>query len=297
MSVPPPRRLALVFTDIVGSTQLAQRLGPEWPAVIRRHRELARGGWRAHDGREIDTAGDGFFVVFESSGPAVAAAVAVQRSLLDAPWPDGASVRVRAGVHVGYAVEYDGSLVGYEVHRAARITAAAHGGQVLVSAVVAREVGTASDGPDFLDLGRHPLKDLAADEHLFQVVATGLPRDFPAVRAEGPGGAGARVPSTLRNSVAIPPGELVLPDGRTVPMTGYGLRIGRTPDNDLVLTDGAVSRHHCAITATNGGFIVTDLQSTHGTTVSGIRLTRPRLLADGDVLGVGASDLAVRWPV
>lgn len=134
-------------------------------------------------------------------------------------------------------MEYDGSFVGYEVHRAARIAAAAHGGQVLMSAVAAAET-TLPGRPDafeVLDLGSYPLKDLAEDERLFQVVAPGLQHDFPAVRAAGPGGGrDADVPSTVRNGVDIAPGAVVLADGRSVPLTGYGLRIGRTPDNDLV---------------------------------------------------------------
>ncbi|GAA4811422.1 hypothetical protein GCM10025786_14970 [Nocardioides caeni] len=295
----PVGELALLFTDIEGSTQLAQALGAGWPSVLRLHRELGRAAWQAHDGQEVDTAGDGFFVVFTEREAAVAAAVAAQRSLSAAQWPDGATVRVRMGLHHGRVTTYDGSYVGYEVHRAARVAAAAHGGQVLATVSALQGLVIASE-PDVsaVDLGRHPLKDIAEPERLFQLTGPGLPRGFPPVRSlAGKGPAAAiEVPSTMRSGVDVLPATLTLPDGRTLMLTTYGARIGRTPDNDLVLADPAVSRHHCAISATNGGFVVTDLQSTHGTRVAGERIAAPQLLANGDVLRVGDTEIAFAWP-
>ncbi len=290
---------ALVFTDIEGSTALVQALGPAWPGVLRAHRELCRTTWRRYDGEEVDTAGDGFFLVFPDAPAALAAAVEAQRALSAATWPEGADLRVRMGVHHGPVTTYDGSYLGYEVHRAARIGAAAHGGQVLVSAPVADALPLAGE-PDVraVDLGQHPLKDLAAPERLFQVTGPGLRRAFPPVRtpAAGDAAAAAAVPSTVRSGLEVAPALLTTADGQRVLLTSYGLRVGRTPDNDLVLADPLVSRHHCAISATGGGFVLTDLQSTHGTRVGGVPLTAPRLLADGDVVALGDTELRFTWP-
>lgn len=296
---PGPGELTLVFTDIEGSTALAQGLGPRWPDVLRLHRETGRAVWHRFGGYEVDTAGDGFFLVFSDRAAAVGAAVAAQRELTAAAWPDGATVRVRIGIHHGTVSTYDGSYVGYEVHRAARIAAAAHGGQVLASlAAVAGLVLPDEPGLAAVDLGLHPLKDIVVPERLFQVTAPGLTRAFGPVRSLGgpDGAAAAELPSTVRSGVDVLPGLLTMPDGQRVPLTSYGLRIGRTPDNDLVLADPAVSRHHCAISATNGGFVLTDLQSTHGTTVDTVPVDAPRLLADGEVVRVGDTDLAFTWP-
>lgn len=296
---PPSGTLALLFTDLEGSTRLSQRLGARWTSVLRRHRELSRAVWRSHDGHEVDTAGDGFFVVFADATRAVAAAVAAQRALSAGGWPEGADVRVRIGVHLGEVARYDDGYVGYEVHRAARLTAAAHGGQVVASAPVVALGTPHGAGISVVDLGWHRLPDLVEPEHVFQLTAPGLPVAFPPLRGaeRGAGGGAADVPATYRSDVAVPPGLLALPDGRTVPVTTYGLRIGRSPDNDLVLADRDVSRHHCVLTATNGGFVLTDLRSTHGTCVNAARLRTPRVLEDGDRIQVGGALLAFHWPV
>ena len=131
----PTGTVTFLFTDIEGSTRLAQELGAGWPPLLERHREIARAAWAAHDGVEIGTEGDAFFVVFTSAlSRRCAAAVAAQRALAAEPWPAGAEVRVRMGMHTGEGVLSGGRYVGLDVHRAARIAAAGHGGQVLLSA-------------------------------------------------------------------------------------------------------------------------------------------------------------------
>ena len=124
-----------LFSDIELSTQLESDVGRERYAAVReRHRAILRDVWAAHDGREQVTEGDSFFVVFAEAPAAVEAAVDGQRRLAAEPWPDDAAIRVRMGVHVGRGeLDADGSYVGHDVHRAARIEAAAHGGQVLLS--------------------------------------------------------------------------------------------------------------------------------------------------------------------
>ena len=103
-------------------------------------------------------------------------------------------------------------------------------------------------------------------------------------------------PATMRNPVDVPDGQLAGEHGPPAVVTGYGLRLGRTPDNDLVIDDGEVSRHHCAITAIEGGFVLTDLHSTNGTYLGDRRITS-QVLADGDRLRVGSCVLTFRWPV
>jgi class 3 adenylate cyclase len=290
-----PSTKALLFTDIEGSTQLTASLGDAWPEVLHLHRVAGREGWQRHGGHEVDTAGDGFFVVFDAPGDGVAAAVDVQRTLTATTWPHQAEVRVRMGLHVGTVVEYDGSFVGYEVHRAARIAAAAHGGQVVASEPVVTALG-AAPVPDVttVDLGRHPLKDLADDEHLFQVCAPGLLTAFPPLRTDGADS--APVPATYLNPVDIAPARLSMPDGRLLTLTAYGARLGRASDNDVVLAEERVSRHHCSIGATDGGFILTDLHSTHGTFVNDVRVDAPQLLGDGDRIRIGRTEIGFAWP-
>ncbi len=291
------RLLALLFTDIEGSTRHAQRLGSDWRDVLRQHREISRLSWQGRGGFEVDTAGDGFFVTFERAFEAVRAAIEVQQAMTAATWPGDAPIRVRMGVHVGAVVAYDGSFIGYDVHRAARISAAAHGGQLLASRTIVAAFDDQPDGLVITDLGTHALKDLAEDERLFQIHADGMLTDFPKVRSLG--AADAELPElarTLLRPEAVASAALRLDDGRTIIVTEQGARIGRQPDNDLVITEPNTSRHHCVITAAKDGFVLTDLQSTHGTTVNQTRVTEPRLLDDGDELMVGKTRMVFVWP-
>lgn len=291
------QRLAMLFSDIEGSTLHANRLKDQWKDVLRLHRETCRRAWKDHRGHEVDTAGDGFFVVFPTVRDAVAAAIQAQRDLAAADWPGGRPIRSRTGVHVGVVSSYDGSFVGYDVHRAARIMGTANGGQVVVSQAVIEDFETRPEGLEITDLGTHPLKDLAEEERLFQVRAEGMLTSFPRIKSLGTSGAAAAaVARTLYRPADVSAAELVMEDGRTLTLDENGLRIGRMPDNDLVLNDNLVSRHHCAITGTPAGFVLTDLQSTHGTTVNDERVTVARPLADGDELVIGATRIRFSQP-
>ncbi|WP_188111151.1 adenylate/guanylate cyclase domain-containing protein [Nocardioides antri] len=297
MSELSQQRLAMLFSDIEGSTLHANRLGGQWKDVLRLHRETCRRAWAAHQGHEVDTAGDGFFVVFGSVTAAVAAAVQAQRELTALDWPGGRPIRSRMGLHVGVVSSYDGSFVGYDVHRAARIMGTANGGQVVASQAVVLDFQTKPDGLEITDLGHHPLKDLAEEERLFQIHAEGMLSSFPRIKSLGTSGAAAAaVARTLYRPAAVSTAELIMDDGRTLKVDEHGLRIGRQPDNDLVLNDGKASRHHCAITGTPAGFVLTDLQSTHGTTVNGERVTMARPLEDGDELVVGDTRMRFTQP-
>ncbi|MDR7419329.1 MAG: adenylate/guanylate cyclase domain-containing protein [Armatimonadota bacterium] len=179
----PGGTVTFLFTDIEGSTRLLQRLGSRYDRLLEEHRRLIRTAVEAEGGHEVSTEGDAFFVVFASAARAVAAAVAAQRALTDFAWPEDAIVRVRMGVHTGEGTPAAGDYVGLDVHRAARICAAAHGGQILVShATRALVEANLPTGIILRSMGEHRLKDLLRPEHLFQVVAPGLPEEFPPLR-------------------------------------------------------------------------------------------------------------------
>jgi predicted ATPase/class 3 adenylate cyclase len=177
--------VAFVFTDIEGSTHLAQTLAATgWETLLDRHRELVRGAVAAHGGHEVGTEGDGFFLAFSRTSDAVAAAVDAQRALAAEPWPDDAPVRVRMGIHTGDGrLDRDGSYVGADVHRAARVAAAGHGGQVLLSETTSSLVGDELPaGVALRGLGEHRLKDLRP-ERICQLVIDGLRTEFPPIRS------------------------------------------------------------------------------------------------------------------
>jgi predicted ATPase/class 3 adenylate cyclase len=182
----------MLFADIEGSTQLLHRLGEGFAAVRARLRELVRAATAAHRGHEVDWAGDGVFLVFSSAREAVSAAAELQWALARELWPDAGAPRLRVGIHTGEPELGDEGYVGMDVVIAARICAAGHGGQILVSRAT-RDVTDPASLPDmsFRSLGRHQMKDVPTTEQLFQLVGPGLPDDFPPLRTLG----GATLPA------------------------------------------------------------------------------------------------------
>ncbi|RKN17254.1 adenylate/guanylate cyclase domain-containing protein [Micromonospora musae] len=179
----PTGWVTFVFTDIEGSTRLAQLLGPEYRPVLREHRRLLRRTLAGTGGAELLTEGDSFFLAFADATAALTACLTAQRALTSHDWPTPeAAPRVRMGLHTGYAEPRDGEYASPEVHRAARIAAAAHGGQVLCSASTARRADPLPAGASLLDLGLHRLRGFDDRERLFQLVAPGLERQFPRPR-------------------------------------------------------------------------------------------------------------------
>ena len=164
----PTGTVTLLFTDVEGSTQLLERLGAEaYAEALEQHRRLLRDAFRRHDGYEVDTQGDAFFVAFPRAAAAVAAAQEAQGALADGP------VHVRVGIHTGEPIPTAEGYVGVDVHKGARIAAAGHGGQVLLSSTT-RDLVEA----DVRDLGEHRLKDLTAPERLYQLGHD----DFPPLK-------------------------------------------------------------------------------------------------------------------
>jgi predicted ATPase/class 3 adenylate cyclase/Tfp pilus assembly protein PilF len=179
----PTGTVTLLFSDIEGSTSLLQHLGNRYADVLADHRQLLRAAFQAAGGYEVDTAGDGFFVAFHRATDAATAAVAAQRAMTTQSWPEGAQVRVRMGLHTGEPILAGGGYVGLDIHRAARICAAGHGGQILLSQTTRDLVAyDLPEGVHVRDLGEHRLKDLHRSERLFQLVIPDSRVDFPALR-------------------------------------------------------------------------------------------------------------------
>jgi predicted ATPase/class 3 adenylate cyclase len=182
----PDGTVALLFTDIEGSTRLLLQLGDGYAALLEAHRELLRRAFQRQGGMEVDTQGDAFLVVFRRAPQAVLAAAEAQRGLADHPWPKNASVRVRMGIHTGAPVRTQEGYAGLVLHQGARIMSAGHGGQVVLSQVTADLVrGDLPAGMAVRDLGIHRLKDLPEPEHLYQLDVDGLPTEFPSLRTLG----------------------------------------------------------------------------------------------------------------
>jgi predicted ATPase/class 3 adenylate cyclase len=181
----PTGTVTFVFTDIEGSTRLVRDLGSGYHQLLATHHAILRDAFREHRGYEVRTAGDSFFVAFRSAPEAVAGVVQAQRVLAAQAWPGGAAVRVRMGVHTGEGPAAADDYGGLDVNRAARIAAAAHGGQVIISDATRSLLEPRLPiGVELRDLGEHKLRDLDRPERLFQLLIGGLQRDFPAIRSQ-----------------------------------------------------------------------------------------------------------------
>ena len=181
---PPVGTVTFLFTDIEGSTRLLQALGDEYGEVLVAHGHVMRTAIADQGGAGVRTEGDSFFAVFSSANAAIAAAVAAQRGLASPNWTAAVALRVRMGLHTGEGRLVGQDYVGLDVHRAARIAAAAHGGEILISHTTSTLVaGSLLTGVAVRDLGEHRLKDLDRPERLYRVIIDGLPTDFPPPRS------------------------------------------------------------------------------------------------------------------
>jgi DNA-binding NarL/FixJ family response regulator len=209
--------VTLLFTDIEGSTGLVQSLGERYPEALEEHRRAVRAAVAAHGGEEIDCRGDEFSVAFRDATSAVTAAQAIQHG-------HTSSMRVRIGIHSGDPIRVDGSYVGLDVHRAARICAAGHGGQILVSETTCELLGA---GKDLRDLGEHHLRGLDRAEHIHQVGT----QEFPALRADA-----AETGLGARTRVVIAEDSVLLREGvaRLLDDAGFEI-VGQAGDADELM--------------------------------------------------------------
>ena len=178
-----------LFTDVEGSTRLLKLLRDTYRPVLAEHGALIEAAMTEHRGMVVDTQGDSFFAVFPRARDAALAAVDAQRALAGHDWPDGVEVRVRMGIDTGEVEREGGCYVGLAVHRAARISAAAHGGQILVSSTTRTLLADEEaelPGVDLRDRGSHALKDITRPVRVYQVLAPGTAARAAAA-ADAPG--------------------------------------------------------------------------------------------------------------
>jgi adenylate cyclase len=192
--------MTFLFSDIEGSTALLTRLGNRYARVLENYQKTIRGALAVFAGEEVDTAGDGFFAVFEDAGKAVATVVQCQRAFGTEPWATEVGLRVRMGLHTGEAIATPSGFIGIDIHRASRICSAAHGGQVLLSASTTRAAGKQlPEGVTIRLLGNFMLKDFTHPEELSQLIIPGTPSEFPLPRTEFPVPTLAVLPFVDRN--------------------------------------------------------------------------------------------------
>jgi len=226
----PTGTVTFLFTDIEGSTRLMRELGADYVPLQVKHHEILRNAFRSNEGRELRTEGDSFFCVFKSAVDACNAAAAAQRAFSEETWPKGGQLRVRVGLHTGEAPLMGDEYIGLDVHHAARIAAAANGGQILISgATQALVASSLPPGLTLRDLGTHRLRDLAQTERLYQLVVEGVPSTFPALRTLD--GTPNNLPTQLTSFVGrlevVAQARQLLDRTRLLTLTGPG-GIGKT---------------------------------------------------------------------
>ncbi|HEU5213433.1 MAG TPA: response regulator [Gaiellaceae bacterium] len=220
----PTGIVALLFTDVEGSTRHVQELGDDYPAVMAEHRRLIRDAVEGRGGHEVDARGDETFAVFASTRDAVHAAADAQRALAVSP------LRVRIGIHTGEPTQAEGGYVGLDVNRAARICTAGHGGQVLVSQSAHDLVAPLGEA-EFRDLGEHELRGLPRPERIYQLVAEGLEGDFAALRTDT-----ADAPFEAHTRVVLAEDSVLLREGiaRLLADAGFDV-VGQSSNADDLL--------------------------------------------------------------
>ena len=222
--------VTFLFTDIEGSTRLWEQHPQAMAEALARHDAILVGAVESSGGHVVKTTGDGLFAVFGRAEPALAAALTAQRSLVGAAWDPSCELRVRMGLHTGDAEFRDRDFHGSAVNRAARLTSAGHGGQVLVSGATASLVGgRLPDRAELLSLGEHRLRDLGQPEVLYQLCHPDLPRRFPPLRTLDafPGNLPLQVSSFIGRERELARIVAALDEARAVTLTGVG-GVGKT---------------------------------------------------------------------
>ncbi len=226
----PTGTVTFLFTDIEGSTRLMQEVGERYVKAQSDHHDILRAAFTGSRGRELRTEGDSFFCVFESAVDACDAAATAQRDFASHEWPEGVILRVRVGLHTGEAPLVGNEYIGLDVHHAARVAAAAHGGQVVVSETTRALVEEhLPDGLSLRDLGMHRLKDLARPERLYQLVIAGARDQFPPLRTldSTPNNLPTQLTSFIGRDQDVADARRLLTGAHLLTLTGPG-GIGKT---------------------------------------------------------------------
>jgi DNA-binding NarL/FixJ family response regulator/class 3 adenylate cyclase len=286
----PTGTVTFLFSDVEGSTELLRRLRNGYADVMADHERLLRAAFQDCGGHEINTQGDSFFVAFRKPKDAVGSAVRVQRSLARHPWPGGSELRVRIGIHTGEATVAGDTYVGLAVHRAARICAVAHGGQVLLSQTTQalleeeEELGEL----DFSDLGPRSLKNFDRPVRIYQLLAPDLRAEFPELRSADEGARGSAELAD-RHEVAdvseaaggerINQVSVLIVDDQALVRTGFRMILDAEEDMDVVGEAGDGKAAIAEAGRLNPDVVLMDVRMPE---LDGIEATR-RLLADSGV--------------
>ena len=260
----PTGTVTFLFTDVEGSTALAHRLAHDFQDILVEHRGLVRSAVAESNGVEIDVRGDEFFVAFDDAAAAAQAAIAAQLAISAHDWPQDVELRIRMGMHTGEAIYADKDYLGVDVHKAARICFAGHGGQILLSEATHELV------PEELErreLGSYRLRGLPNSERIFQLVAPGLRTEFPALRGVDQDAGG---PPALR--VVLADDSVLLREGIALVLEHAGFEIVGQSENaedllrevdeqhpDVVVTDIRMPPDH----ADEGLRAAETIRSTH----------------------------------
>jgi len=222
----PSGTVTFLFTDVESSTELARRSGANYPGLITSHFGIIYATVQDRSGYLVKNTGDGVFAAFSAVSDALGAAGDIQSGITAQRWPLGVDLRVRIGLHTGEATTSENDYVGLEVHRAARVMAAGHGGQVLVSATTR---SLADNRYEFVDLGRHLLKGLETEETLYQLVVPGLPQEFPPLKTASviPNNLPGRLASLIGREDDVNAVTTIMTTERLVTLLGPG-GVGKT---------------------------------------------------------------------
>jgi DNA-binding NarL/FixJ family response regulator/class 3 adenylate cyclase len=289
----PTGTVTFLFSDVEGSTELLRTLRDGYADVMADHERLLRSAFEDAGGHEINTQGDSFFVAFRKPKDAVGAALEAQRAIGSHEWPEGAEMRVRIGIHTGEATVAGDRYVGLGVHRAARICAAAHGGQVLISQTtqaLLEEDEELLGELDFSDLGPRSLKNFDRPVRIYQLLAPDLPAEFPDLRVDE--GVQARGSTELADRHEVAQAEdassgedvtgrvrVLIVDDQALVRTGFRMILDAEEDMDVV---GEAANGKEAIGEANRLNPDVVLMDVRMPELDGIEATR-RLLADAGV--------------
>ncbi|HYZ76427.1 MAG TPA: response regulator [Gaiellaceae bacterium] len=271
----PTGTVTFLFTDVQGSTALLRQLKDGYGPVLAQQERLLRQAAESAGGQEFGTQGDASFFVFRNPRDAVAAAVAAQRALAEAEWPEGVELRVRMGIHTGEAAIAAGKYLGLAVNRAARICAIGHGGQILVSPTthaLLEEAEHEFPGVSFRDLGPQQLKDFDRPVPIYQVESAELARDFPPL-------ASAAAEKEIKVEEAQPPRvRILIVDDQALVRAGFRMILEAEDDIEVVgeAADGGEAVE--AATSLSPDVVLMDVRMPE---VDGIEATRRLLARDG----------------